>query len=104
MPDSKSSANQKRETELCAEEKRIKDTVLQKLDQWKKHLIDLTKRNKLLYFSPSKSTIKITDPSIFELLKKIVDDGKKLSFPMLKRERQLLLSDEEAEISDNPKE
>lgn len=95
MPDNQSAS---------AEEKRIREAVLRKLDQWKKHLIDLTKRNKLLYFSPSKATIKITDPSISELLKKIVIDGKQLSFPMLKKERQLLLKDEEAEITENQKE
>jgi len=86
-------------SQLTAEEEKNRTTVLQKIDQWKKRLIDLTKRNKLLYFSPSKSTIKITKPPLFELLNKVVVEGKPLSFPMLKKERQPLLLGEETDLS-----
>ena len=78
---------------LSPEEAARKEAVVQKIDLWKKRLLDLTRRNKLLYFSIRKATIKIVAPSVIELFKEIVNEGHQLSFPMPKKERQLILSD-----------
>ncbi len=66
--------------------------VFQKIDIWKKHLIDLTRRNRLLFFTPSRtSTIQITSPSPDEVFQRLVINERTLTFPIPKRERQLVL-------------
>ncbi len=77
--------------ELSGEEALKNELVSKKVEQWKKRLLDLTRRNKLLYFSPTKSAVKLSSPSISEIVERIVNEGKQLSFPMPRREPQLLL-------------
>ncbi len=74
--------------------------VLQKIDLWRKYLLDLTRRNKLLYFSQSKGVVKILTPSPSVLFDEIVNDGHQLAFPMPKKEHQLVLT----ELEWNPEE
>lgn len=66
--------------------------MLQKVELWKKRLLDLTRRNRLLFFRASRTTtVKITSPSLEEVFQRIVKDGRTLTFPIPKRERQLFL-------------
>jgi very-short-patch-repair endonuclease len=66
--------------------------VFQKIEIWKKHLLDLTRRNRLLFFTPSRtSTIQITSPSPDEVFQRLVINERTLTFPIPKRERQLVL-------------
>jgi hypothetical protein len=67
--------------------------VFQKIEIWKKHLIDLTRRNRLLFFTPSRtSTIQITSPSPDDLCQRLVINERTLTFPLPKQERQLVLN------------
>jgi len=72
--------------------------VLQKIDLWRKYLLDLTRRNKLLYFSQSKAVVKILTPALPELFDEIVNEGHQLAFPMPKKEHQLVLTELEQKI------
>lgn len=66
--------------------------IYQKIELWKKHLLDLTRRNRLLYFKASRlSTVKITSPSLEEVFNRLVIKGHAMTFPLPKRERQLIL-------------
>ena len=53
-----------------------------KIEQWKKRLLDLGKRNRLINFKETKrSNVAITSPSYDILYKKLVQDEDKLRFP-----------------------
>jgi|GEM_PF-246447 len=53
-----------------------------KIEQWKKRLLDLGKRNRLINFKETKrSNVAITSPNYEELYKKLVHDEDNLSFP-----------------------
>src|SRR5574341_618326 len=66
--------------------------VLQKLDIWKKYLLDLTRRNRLLFFIPSRTnTVQIISPAPQDLFEQLVVRGRQLSFPIPMRDRQLVL-------------
>lgn len=66
------------------EHSNISSQVVDNLRTWKDKLIDLTKRNSLLYFKETKtSTLKITKPSAIELFELLVNKDKKLYFPQL---------------------
>ncbi|EGD47043.1 Protein of unknown function DUF3320 [Ruminiclostridium papyrosolvens DSM 2782] len=53
-----------------------------KIEQWKKRLLDLSKRNRLINFKETKrSSVSITYPSFEVLYKRIVFDEEALSFP-----------------------
>ena len=53
-----------------------------KIEYWKKRLLDLGKRNRLINFKETKrSNIAITSPSHDVLYKKLVQDENELSFP-----------------------
>ncbi len=68
------------------------EPVFDKVEQWKKQLLDLTRRNKLLYLTESKAKrlVEITSPDVGFLLDTIVNGGHSLSFPM-PAHRQLAL-------------
>jgi len=69
-----------------------KKFVLAKLEQWKKRLLDLTKRNRLLFFQQKRTAaFQITSPALSSLLAKVFD-GKLLRFPMPKAGEQLALA------------
>lgn len=71
-----------------------KAIVFQKIELWKKHLLDLTRRNRLLHFKTSRtSTIEFTSPTIKEIFNRLVIKGHSLSFPLPKRERQHILAE-----------
>lgn len=73
---------------------RNKEIVFQKIELWKKHLLDLTRRNRLLHFKESRtSTVEITSPSLEEIFNRLVIKGHSLNFPLPKRERQLILTE-----------
>lgn len=64
-----------------SQEKRIY-RVQQSIDQWKKHLLDLTRRNQLLYFKPRRtSTVQIIRPGQIEIFSSLVENEQRLSFP-----------------------
>ncbi len=53
-----------------------------RLNDWKKKLLDLGKRNALINFKlDSKSIIRITKPSMSSIWEKIVEDDKEIKFP-----------------------
>ncbi|GFP31053.1 DUF4011 domain-containing protein, partial [Candidatus Hakubella thermalkaliphila] len=69
-----------------------RNSVLQKIEIWKKHLLDLTRRNRLLFFTAARtSTIQIILPSLEEVFQHLVNHGRTLTFPLPKKERQLVL-------------
>lgn len=52
-----------------------------RIEEWKKKLIDLTRRNRLLFFSPGrKSTLRIINPSSAEVFQRLVMDEKEWGF------------------------
>ncbi len=60
------------------------EPVFEKVEQWKKQLLDLTRRNRLLYLTETKAkrSIEITSPSLQYLVDAIVNRGHALTFPM----------------------
>jgi len=82
------------------EEERRKEQVYKKIEQWKNHLLDLTRRNRLLYFTPTRrTTIHITSPSAQEIFTKIVTKGRILKFPIPQQEPQIMLPGLQEKIS-----
>ncbi|SHJ80608.1 Protein of unknown function [Anaerocolumna jejuensis DSM 15929] len=56
--------------------------IVSRIDDWKKSLLDLGKRNRLLNYKDTKrSNIKISSPELEELYQHLVLDEKSLSFP-----------------------
>lgn len=52
-----------------------------RLDEWKRKLIDLTRRNRLLFFKPTRnSTLKVIEPSPAEVFQRLVVDEKSWRF------------------------
>ena len=68
--------------------------VFEKLEQWKKRLLDLTKRNRLLYLTEAKAkrSVEITSPDIASLIDTVVNKGRPLTFPMLVADGQVTLA------------
>lgn len=69
-----------------------------KIEQWKRRLLDLSRRNRLLFFRPTKySTIRITSPGLRPLFDQLVNDEKRLRFPLpvVPAGEQLPLTEEE---------
>ncbi len=55
-----------------------------RIEKWKKKLLDLGKRNRLINYRETKrSNLKITSPEIDELYRKLVVDEDSLEFPYL---------------------
>jgi len=70
-----------------------------KITDWKNKLIDVSRRNRLLNFKPTKvTTIKILDKSPSDIFKSLVVN--KESFHFLPREKQLSIFDDENEQID----
>ncbi len=54
-----------------------------KIDHWQARLLDLSSRNRLLFFKASKTTtINVKYPDLFELFYRLVDKGSTLRFPL----------------------
>src|SRR5688572_3804667 len=52
-----------------------------RLDEWKRKLIDPTRRNRLLFFKPTRSsTLKVVEPSPAEIFQRLVVDEKSWRF------------------------
>src|SRR6266536_1996035 len=68
--------------------------VFEKVEQWKKRLLDLTRRNRLLYLTEAKAkrSVEITSPDIPFLIDTIVNKGRPLTFPMSAADGQLTLA------------
>ncbi len=82
---------------LNIEYQRRRELVFRKIELWKKRLLDLTRRNRLLFFTPSRTaTVQITSPAQQDVFQRLVNDGRTLTFPVPRRERQLLLQGMEA--------
>lgn len=79
----------------------IPNQVINNIRTWKDKLIDLTKRNPLLYFKETKtSTLKITNPTASKIFDLLVNKDKKLYFPQLSDDFvQLDLIEEEIKSS-----
>ncbi len=57
------------------------DKLPERLEAWKKHLLDLGKRNRLINFRETKrSNIEITEPNIYEFYNRLVLDEETLTF------------------------
>jgi hypothetical protein len=59
--------------------------VFDKIDQWKKDLIDLSHRNRLLFLKEKQAErqVEITSPSLQEIVDALVGKDASLDFPML---------------------
>lgn len=58
----------------------------QKIDLWKSRLLDLSRRNRLLYFRPTKfSTVGIVSPSLVDLVDTLVVRERPMRFPLIVR-------------------
>jgi very-short-patch-repair endonuclease len=70
------------------------EPVYVKLEQWKKRLLDLTRRNRLLYLTEAKAkrSVEITSPDIPFLVDAIVNKGHPLTFPMSVADGQITLA------------
>lgn len=56
--------------------------IEQQLEEWKRRLLDLGRRNPLLYFNqPRRTAVQITSPQINQLFDALLDGRKKLRFP-----------------------
>jgi very-short-patch-repair endonuclease len=68
--------------------------VFEKVEQWKKRLLDLTRRNRLLYLTEAKAkrSVEITSPDVAYLIDAIVDRGRPLTFPMSVVDGQVTLA------------
>lgn len=66
--------------------------VVQNLDRWKEHLLDTSKRNRLLYFAPQ-SAVELLEPDIETLWKILVSSGKTFTFHGQQDEETLLFSE-----------
>src|SRR5437867_13181750 len=68
------------------------EPVFEKLEQWKKQLLDLTRRNRLLYLTDEKAKrmVEITSPDVGYLVDSLANRDRSLSFPM-PANRQLAL-------------
>ncbi len=78
------------------------DSILsRRFDGWTQNLLDLSKRNRLLYFKPqANTTVKIVEPDLSEIWKRLVKRSKPLSFYGLEAEADLFDDDEEEGDSD----
>jgi len=61
------------------------ESAASRLDRWKRRLLDLSLRNRLLNFRPSRSTVRILYPDLTEL-QRALDEGKELSILSLHHE------------------
>ncbi|MCD8295617.1 MAG: DUF4011 domain-containing protein [Clostridia bacterium] len=58
-----------------------------KIEEWKKRLLDYGKRNRLINFRETKrSNVKITSPSYEDLYRHVVKQGKEISFPLVRND------------------
>jgi len=68
-----------------------------RIDEWKRKLIDLTRRNRLLFFRPTRSsTLRIEEPSSEDVFKRLVIDEKPWEF-FIPPEEENELPDEESD-------
>lgn len=82
-----------------------KNLVEQKVEIWKKSLLDLTRRSRLVYFKSSKtSTVQITNPSPNEIFRRLVEDEEELTFARAIRAVPDLYEDEGGESKPNVEE
>ena len=57
--------------------------VTQRVDEWKRKIVDLSRRNRLLYFTRTRgSTLRITEPALPEVFARLVDSEKPWKFYM----------------------
>ncbi len=75
-----------------------RDTFARKFEVWKSRLLDLSRRNRLLYFKPTKTAVRLLDPDPGQLFTHIVVRERKLRFPSVDRSRERdVWSDDEDE-------
>ncbi len=73
---------------FCSPEcRRAFDGMTQSIARWQEQLLDLTKRNRLLYFKPGRSAIRITNHTIDELSEELLSHPAGLSFDYAERGR-----------------
>ena len=57
--------------------------VAQRIEEWKRKIVDLSRRNRSLYFTRARgSTLKITGPTISEIFDRLVNSEKAWEFYM----------------------
>lgn len=71
----------------------------QKLTAWKHKLLDLGKRNRLLFFKPTKrTTLRLVEPTLTAIFERLVQQGNSYEFPMPLRQATFDdLSEEESD-------
>ena len=63
------------------EEALRRERIFRQIDGWRESLIDRTKRNKLLYFTSSRTaSVQIISPGLTDLYRRLVEDEAALSF------------------------
>ncbi|WP_338825766.1 hypothetical protein MTBGP_19730 [Moorella thermoacetica] len=61
---------------------------LEKVNKWKQKLLDLGKRNRLLFFRPTKrTTLQLIDPDYTNIFRRLVNEGRPLEFIMDNQKR-----------------
>ncbi len=65
-----------------------------KVERWRQRLLDLSRRNRLLYFKPTRQTVQINAPACADLFLHLVVKERALKFPVHVRDEDLTLSDE----------
>src|SRR5579862_5636595 len=57
--------------------------VTQRVDEWKRKIVDLSRRNRSLYFVRTRgSTLRITEPGVYEVFERLVISEKPWEFFM----------------------
>ena len=52
-----------------------------RIEEWKRNLIDLTRRNRLLFFTPTRSSsLRVTDPPIEDVFHRLVVESRAWRF------------------------
>lgn len=84
MPANSFAPNSGQETSVQSAEADDCKPIFDKIEQWKKHLLDLTRRNRLLYLTETKAkrSVEITSPNLPNLIDALVRRGRSLDFPM----------------------
>lgn len=78
-------------------------TLQAKLDEWKRQLLDLSKRNRLLHFRETKrQTLRVQQPELDAVFQRIVGSEKPLAVIGVDRKAQLDLGDGATADSDEP--
>lgn len=72
----------------------MQEPWMEKFETWRSRLLDLTRRNRLLYFKPNRRTVQITEPGLARLFADLVLHDRRLRFPHELGDLPLMLTEE----------